>query len=426
MTHRSRSGRSSTALAMFAVLFVAALFVAAGPALAQQGASLGGWAGTWGASPLPPSPGGGPFPGTPSFSDRTIRQVVRISAGGSQIRLRLTNEYGTAPLEIGAASIAIARADGTLDPGTEQRVTFDGQRSATIAAGSPLLSDPIDLAVDPLEILSLSLYLPKDTGPCTCHSTGMQPAFVSGPGDHTSGTFDAAETIQSRAFVSGIEVRSNARGVVVAFGDSITDGVGSTPGANHRWPDYFAARLAERRGPGFGVVNHGISGNRVLSDGAGESALARFDRDVLSVPGLTHVIVFEGINDLGIGFGNFGGAPRGALPQGMEISETSMIAGYRQLIARAHEKGVKIYGATIAPYEGAGYFSDRGETVRQALNEWIRTSGEFDAVIDFDAVLRDPAKPAQITDGLHAGDHLHGSDAGYRKVADSIDLKLFR
>jgi lysophospholipase L1-like esterase len=403
---------------------LAILMLASALAMAQEPA----WTGSWGASPLPPTPAGGPFPGTPSFENQTIRQVVRLSAGGDQIRLRLTNEYGAAPLEVGAARVALADADGAIVPGSERVVTFSGAASAVISAGAPLLSDPIDLAVENLAILSVSLYFPDDTGACTCHSAGMQAAFVSAPGDHTSGTFEPASMTQSRAFLSGVEVRTRAAGVVVAFGDSITDGIGSTPGANHRWPDYLAARLAARRRDGtFGVVNQGISGNRVLSDGAGESALARFDRDVLSVPGLTHVIVFEGVNDLGIGFGNFGGGGRGgALPAGVEVSEASLIAGYRQLIARAHAKGVKIYGATIAPYEGASYFAAAGESVRQAVNAWMRSSGEFDGVIDFDAVLRDPAKPSQIADGLHAGDHLHGNDAGYEAMADSIDLRLLR
>jgi lysophospholipase L1-like esterase len=257
----------------------------------------------------------------------------------------------------------------------------------------------------------------------------MQAAFVSAAGDFTAGAFTPAETVQARAFLSGVEVLTNAAGVVVTLGDSITDGVGSTAGANRRWPDLLAERLAaRRRGGRIGVVNHGISGNRVLNDGAGASALARFDRDVLSVPGATHVIVFEGVNDLGFAFGSFEGplaAMRSLFPAGMPATLETMIAGYRQLIARARAAGLEIYGATIAPYEGAAYFSAEGEAVRQAVNSWIRDSGEFDAVLDFDAVLRDPAQPARMKDGLHSGDFLHGSDAGYRAVADSIDLGLF-
>jgi lysophospholipase L1-like esterase len=257
----------------------------------------------------------------------------------------------------------------------------------------------------------------------------MQNAFVSAPGDFTAGTFTPAQTNQARAFLSGVEVQRDGAGVIVAFGDSITDGIGSTAGANRRWPDLLAERLAaRRRAQPFGVVNHGISGNRVLSDGAGESALARFDRDVLSVSGVTHVIVFEGVNDLGIAYGRFEGpmaAIRNLMPPGLTATEETMVAGYRQLIARAHARGLKIYGATIAPYQGAMYFSAEGEAVRQAVNKWMRESGEFDAVLDFDAAFRDPAQPAQMKEGFHSGDFLHGSDAGYKAVADSIDLRLF-
>lgn len=387
------------------------------------------WIGTWGASPLAPSPAAGPFPATPSFENQTIRQVVRVSAGGARLRLRLTNEYGTAPLEIGAARVAIADGETGLRSGTEHVVTFGGRPTGLIPTGAPLLSDPIDLAVADLETLSISLYFPRATGACTCHATGMQDAYISAPGDFTAGTFAPAQTIPARAFISGVEVLRDDAGVIVAFGDSITDGVGSTAGANRRWPDLLAERLAaRRRAQAFGVVNHGISGNRVLSDGAGENALARFDRDVLSVSGVTHVIVFEGVNDLGFAYGRFEGplaGLRNLIPPGVTATEETLVAGYRQLIARAHARGLKIYGATIAPYQGAMYFSAEGEAVRQAVNTWIRESGEFDAVLDFDAVLRDPAQPAQMKDGLHSGDFLHGSDAGYKAIADSIDLRLF-
>ncbi|HEU4616500.1 MAG TPA: SGNH/GDSL hydrolase family protein [Gammaproteobacteria bacterium] len=384
------------------------------------------WIGTWGASPLPPSAANGPFPGSPTFMNQTVRQIVRISAGGDRVRLRLSNEYGSRPLVVGAARIAIVDDKGAIKAGTERAVTFGGKPSVTIPSGAPFVSDAIDLAVQPLASLSISLYFPEDTGPCTCHATGMQTAYVSMPGDFTSGAFEPAQTIQSRAFLSGVEVATRGPAhVVVVLGDSISDGVGSTVNENRRWPDNLAARLVERRGRGaWGVVNEGISGNRVLSDGAGESALTRFDRDVLAVPGATHVVVFEGVNDIGIAFG--ARRPGFNLPAGPELTADSMIMGYRQIIARAHEHGLKVYGATIAPYEGAAYYSDKGEAVRSAVNDWIRKGGEFDGVIDFDAVLRDPNHPTQIEASLHAGDHLHGSDAGYRKMADAIDLDLFR
>ena len=386
------------------------------------------WVGSWGASPLAPSPGAGPFPATPSFNDQTVRQIVRLSVGGERVRLRLTNEYGAKPITIGAVRVALADGADRLKAGSEHAVTFDGRETAVIPAGAPLLSDPIDLKVDDLAALSVSIYLQGDAGPCTCHGTGMQDAYVSAKGNFTREPFAPAQTIQMRAYLSGVEVLAARAQAVVVLGDSISDGVGSTPGANKRWPDLFAERLSARRGgTRFGVVNYGISGNQVLSDGAGQSALARFDRDVLSVPGASHVIVFEGVNDLGLGYAKLDG-PIAAImpPPAVKPTRELMIAGYRQLIARAHAKGLKIYGATIAPYEGAAYYSAEGNAVRQGINDWIRTSKEFDGVLDFDAAFRDAAKPTQMKDSFQSGDHLHGSDAGYRAVADSIDLGQFR
>jgi lysophospholipase L1-like esterase len=407
------------------VAALAALLLVNLSAMAQEPA----WIGTWGASPLPPSPTGGPFPPTPAFEDQTLRQIVRISIGGGEIRLRLSNEYGTQPLAIGAARVALAAGANAIEPDSERVVTFGGEPTAVIAAGAPLLSDPIDLPVDDLAMLSISLYLPDATGACTCHGAGMQDMLVSASGDFTAGTFEPAQTLPIRAFLSGVDVRTRAAGAIVTLGDSITDGVGSTPGANRRWPDLLAERLIARgSGPRYGIVNQGISGNRVLSDGAGESALARFDRDVLAVPGVTHVIIFEGVNDLGFEFGRFEGPLaelRATMPPSQDVTTETMIAGYRQLIARARSAGLEVYGATIAPYAGATYYSPDGEAIREAVNTWIRDGGEFDAVLDFDAVFRDPDAPVQMRDDLHAGDHLHGSDAGYRAVAESIDLSLF-
>ena len=247
------------------------------------------WIGSWGASPLPPSAAAGPFPATPSFDNQTIRQFVRLSVGGSRVRLRLSNEYGQLPVAIGAARVGVlasgGAADGSIATGTERVVTFAGASSAVMTPGAPLLSDPIDLAVNDLATLVVSLYFPVITGPCTCHATGIQDTWISERGDFTASAFAPAQKIDARPFLSGVEVLTAAAGVVVALGDSITDGVGSTSGANRRWPDLLAEKLATRRRGKLGVVNQGISGNRVLNGGAGESALARFDRDVLSVPG---------------------------------------------------------------------------------------------------------------------------------------------
>jgi len=393
------------------------------------------WVATWGAAPLPPAaqPSGGPSPPLNSFSGQTIRQVVRISAGGDRVRIRLTNEYGTQPLVIGAARISIVDADGNGDPASGKPVLFAGQGSVTIPAGSPYVSDAISLSVKPLSSVAISLYFPGDTGPCTCHAVGLQTAQVSGKGDFTAQTFVASATMQQRAFLSGVEVETSGSGkAIVVLGDSISDGVGSTLGKNRRWPDLLAERLVARdKRKAWGVVNMGISGNRVLSDGAGVSALARLDRDVLSVAGLEYVIVFEGVNDLGISYGKFESGPLAERFKAQRalsgvVTADMMIAGYRQIIRRAHAKGVKVFGATIAPYGGAMYYQPEGEAVRVEINKWIRTAGEFDAVLDFDSVLRDPGRPTEMAASLHAGDHLHGSDAGYEAVAKSIDLKLFR
>ena len=391
------------------------------------------WITSWAASPLPNGPSLGPAPAPPALDNQTVRQVVRISAGGDRVRVRLTNEYGAKPLRVGAGSVALLDGAGQVVPGSLRQLKFAGQAGVVVPAAAPMISDAVDLEVPALSRLAINLYFPENTGPCTCHAFGAQEAWVSDTGDLTSAaTFPPKQVLQSRLFLSGVEVETAAgRGKVVAvLGDSISDGVGSTVGTNRRWPDLLAERLNAGKGRvAWGVANHGISGNRVLDDGAGQSALARFDRDVLATPGLTHVIVFEGVNDLGISWGAPSG-PAGerfrALQPPVKATAERIIDGYRQLITRAHAHGIKIYGATIAPYEGAAYWSAEGETHRQKINAWIRNGGEFDGVLDFDAALRDPAKPTQMADGKHFGDHLHGSDAGYRDVANSIDLKLFR
>jgi lysophospholipase L1-like esterase len=408
-------------------VLAAALAVLSGTA---QAAELH-WARSWAASAQAPLAARPPFPPAPSFQDQTIRQVVRLSGGGRQVRIRFTNEFGAGPVKIGAAHVAIAGAASAVLPGSDKAITFAGQPTAVIRAGAPLLSDPVDLPVMALTRIAVSLYLPEKVETCTCHGTGDENAYIA-PGDRTGApSLEGAATSQMRAMISAVEVGAEAPArTIVAFGDSITDGVGATLGADRRWPDRLAERLVQRGGPAVYVANQGISGNRVLNDGFGVSALARFDRDVLSTPGLAYVIVFEGINDIGIS--NMPRTTEGPLAEfmksfaGAPVSAEDIIAGYRQMIARAHAQGVKIYGATITPYEGAATSSPDGERQRQAVNAWIRSSGAFDAVLDFDAVWRDPAKPSQIRDGLHMGDHLHGSDAGYKALADAIDLSLFK
>jgi lysophospholipase L1-like esterase len=310
--------------------------------------------------------------------------------------------------------------DGQLVAGSKRALVFAGKTSATILAGKPLLSDPVDLAVTPLSRLRIALYLPSAVKQCTCHVTGGQHLMISPPGDYTERPFTTVGTglPDYRAFLSAVDVESLAAGpVIVALGDSITDGYKSTDDANRRWPDRLAEHLiASAGGRPIAVVNAGISGNRLLADGfippMGSSALARFDRDVLAVPGVTHLIILEGVNDLGAV-----GVP---LP-----AAKSLINGYRQLIDRAHRRGIKVIGATILPYEGAWYFHPEGEAVRQAVNRWIRTGGGFDGVIDFDALMRDPQHPARFKPDLQAGDWLHPNDAGYEAMGDAIDFRLF-
>lgn len=383
------------------------------------------WVGSWAASPAPPMPAapagvGGRFPTTPSFDNQTVVQIVRLSAGGARLRLRLSNEYGLHPLAIGAVRVALVGPNGAVLAGSDHAVTFSGQTAAGLAPGAPLLSDPVALPTKPLARLRISLYLPAETNGCTCHMSGLELTQVVA-GDATRQALPPpAGPGQYRAFLTEVDVETAAprAPVIVAFGDSITDGFQSTAGANRRWPDRLVERLVARepRRP-IAVVNAGIGGNRVLSDPIipifGQSALSRFDRDVLSMPGATHVVVLEGVNDLG--------ASRTNPP-----SAESLIAGYRQLIARAHDHQLKIIGATIVPYGGAAYYGAPGEAERQKINAWIRTSHEFDAVIDFDTALRDPAKPERMRPDLQSGDWLHPNDAGYRVMGEAIDLNLFR
>lgn len=370
--------------------------------------SATGWAGTWGASPTIP------IAGSKGFENQTLRQVVRVSQGGHSFRIRLTNEYGDKPLDIGAATVALASADGKL-LGQPIAVTFSGRTSTVIPMGAPLLSDPIQLDAKSLDSLSVSLFLPTATGPCTCHFAGTATTWISGPGDFTKTGFEAKETSNSRAFISAVEVETAAPRTIITFGDSITDGTASTNNANRRWPDVLAERLVAA-GRASAISNQAIAGNRVLTQQAaifGANALARFDRDISSVPNAKWLIVLEGVNDIGAAGPN-------------PPSADTMIAGYRQLIARSHAQGIKVYMATVLPYEGARYFTETGDGIRQQLNTWIRTSGEPDGVIDFDAAVKDPANPRKMQAALQSGDWLHPNDAGYRAMGEAIDLALFK
>jgi lysophospholipase L1-like esterase len=379
------------------------------------------WTGTWGAGP-----GGPPLPAnTQVFTDQTLRLIVHTSIGGNRVRIRLSNEMGSTPLRIGAAHIAVRAGGADIAPGTDRALTFSGVASITIPPGAPVLSDPVDLNVAPLSDLAISIYLPGTVPATTIHGTASQTNYVSLPGDFTgAATLPTQRTILSWPFLTEVDVDS-AGAAIVTLGNSITDGTRSTPDTNNRWPDWLARRLQTVRDPVFGingrlgVVNRGISGNRLLSNPpegslAGRNALERFDRDVLATAGVRYMTVMLGINDIGNS------------PNDTPISANELIAGYRQLIARAHEKGIAIFGATLTPFEGAGYYSPAKEQVREAVNNWIRGNDEFDGVIDFDLVTRDPAHPTRLLPAYDSGDHLHPNDLGYQAMGNAVPLTLFR
>lgn len=350
----------------------------------------------------------------------TIRQIVHTSVGGAAVRVRLSNEFGSETLKVGAAHVALRSDDGNIIPGTDYQLTFSGETSVMLAYGAPAVSDPVPLRVPPLSDLAISIYLPDETTSITIHRVGLQTTYVAPPGGDFTGdlSFPPGTEYLNYFFLGGVEVLASSRAAaVVALGDSITDGTRSTPNTNSRWPNFLAQRLQDAHNLGdIGVLDEGISGNRIYSGDAGVPTLARFDRDVLSKPEVNWMILLIGINDIG-------NSARGTGPF---VTPGDIIAGYRQIIDRAHARGIKVYGATLTPIKGSGYDFPQAEVDRQAVNAWIRTSGEFDAVIDFDQATRDPADPAQFLPAYDSGDHLHPNDVGYKAMADAIDLKLFK
>jgi len=405
-------------------VLAALLLAASGAAPAQSNADAPAtWATTWTASPQPLWAGDFVLPTNVPYHlwNQTVRQAARVSIGGRRVRVLLSNEYGTRPLRIGVARIAGSSPDGRIVAASDRPLTFGGKTSVTIPPGAPMLSDPVELEVKALGDVTVSLYLPEPTPPSTFHWDARQTTYV-GAGDQTAATVIQADTtLSTRVFLSAIQVEAApATRTVVALGDSITDGNMSTVDGNRRWPDVLARRLS---GEGVAVLNAGISGARLLQDKMGSNALARFDRDVLSQPGVAAAVVFIGINDIAWNGTAFA-------PSDPAARVEDLIAGYRQLIARAHTRGVRIVGATLTPFEGAlqdtpmrGYYGADKERVRQAVNTWIRDGGEFDAVLDFDAVTRDPSHPARFLPAYDSGDHLHPGDAGYQAMAESIDLR---
>ncbi|CDR13593.1 SGNH/GDSL hydrolase family protein [Streptomyces iranensis] len=386
------------------------------------------WVRTWGTSPQAPD---NSVTLIEPFENATLRQVVRVSGGGRRIRIRISNEYGTAPLTVGAARVAIADSDGGVhgvQEGSGQAVTFSGKLTTTVPTGAPILSDPIDLPTPALSRLTISLYLPERVDTCTCHGTFHALGWII-PGDATAlaSVPTNAAPLPAQALITAVEVLPDTPTKAIAvIGDSRVDGIGSTPGADRRWTDLLAERLSARGGQPLCVVNQGIGGNRMLADGIGTAALARFDRDILATPGLGHVVIAVG-NDLVFSFAPHTEETAGFLAMfpGAPVTVDDIIAAHLQLAARARAHGAKAYAATIAPYGGTDMYSPEGDKAREQVNSWIRTSGAFDGILDFDAVWRDPADPTRIRSDLHMGDCLHGNDAGYEALAKSIDLSLF-
>ena len=392
------------------------------PAGAQQPDE--NWVATWGTAQElyrreAPQGGGGQGPPPLLIEDQTVRMVVRTSIGGDRARIRLAGAFGAPTVTVGAATVALRDTGVAIVPGTSRTLTFGGESSLVLHPGVIAYSDPVDIEVPAVGDLVVSLYLQGPAGRPTTHPLGLHTTYISSPGNHAeSTTFEPQRTTLSYYWLAGIDVAAPEDAfAIVAFGNSITDGAVSTPNADREWPTRLAVRLAENPETRMiGVVNAGISGNRVLSDAAGVSVLARLERDALSYSGVRWIVFMEGINDIGA-------IARG--PTNPVVTADRLIWAYRQVIERAHAQGVRVAGATLTPYEGAGYFSEEGEAIRARVNDWIRTSGEFDAVIDFDAATRDPSNPRRFLPAYDPGDHLHPNDAGYQTMADTVDISIF-
>ncbi len=384
------------------------------------------WVNAWQGSPV----GGGTIPGAScpadkGLADQTVRNVVNVTAGGDRVRVRVTNAFGTKPLRVGAATVALAGHGAARRSGSSHALRFGGRGSVLVAAGGEALSDPVRMKVKARQNLDLSVYLPEATGPATQHWDAQQDNYLAaGNQVGDAGAADFSTTISCWMFVDGVDVRPAKRvaGTVVTLGDSITDGYLSTNNANHRYPDYLARRLDRRHGRTLAVSNAGISGNDLLTFRTdldfgvvfGAPAPARLARDVLTQAGARSVILLEGINDIGA----------------FSARASDLIQADQQIVAQAHAAGLEVYGATLPPFGGSNgqyggdYGTPAGERQRQELNDWIRTSGEFDAVFDFDRALRDPQQKDRMRPVYDSGDHLHPGDAGYRKMAETVRLPV--
>ena len=410
---RSRSNRWLARV--MASMAVAGILWTAGMT-AGQGHREDRWLATWATSPQPDS---SPI----QITGQTLRQIVHTSVGGARVRVRFSNAYGTSDLVIASAHVALSAGDASIHPGTDRVLRFGGSPTIMVPAGGVVVSDAVRLDVPALGDLAVSLYIADDVAATTHHEAGLQTNYISSPGDFTVATTFAGTPFQSFLFLTGVEVRSSDEGrAVVALGDSLTEGFGSTPDTNQRWTNLLADRLQSRRSTSHvAVLNAGIGGNRILHDLVGTSALTRLDRDVLVQTGAKYLIVVQGNVDMHLP--DLVGIPT------QNVTAAQIIQGHQQIITRARAMGMRVYGGTLNPVDGfpfPGSWTPAMEQKRQAVNHWIRTSAAYDAVIDFDAVLRDPAQPSRLRPEYDSGDHVHPNDLGYRALANAIDLSLFR
>jgi lysophospholipase L1-like esterase len=353
-----------------------------------------------------------------SVNHQTVRMIVHTSIAGRRLRLELSNAFGKGIVSIGAAHIAIRATGSSIESGSDRQLTFSGSSSVDVGPGTIIVSDPVDLDIKAMSDLAVSLYVVKSEGSPTNHMLGLHTSYISG-GDTTAAlSMPEPTTTNAYLWLRSIDVVASPEDFAIAcLGDSITDGFGTTSDSDQAWPTLLAKRFSETKtGPRVAVINEGISGNEVLRDGAGVSAMARFDRDVLSEPGVRWIVMLEGINDINI---------HGQIMGPGALVADDLIKGYRQIIARAHMHNMKVAGATLTPEEGVWLAGPIGEATRQKVNAWIRNSGEFDAVVDFDAVVRDTEHPARLREEFNPGDHIHPNNLGNGVMADAFQLGAF-
>ena len=393
-----------------AALFAAVVSVVPGAAVPARAAAPHAWVGTWSAAQVTAAATGLSHTG---FRDRTVRDIVHTSVGGSELRIRISNVFGTTPLEIADVRVALREKGARTVAGSSHRVTFGGRDAVTIPVGQREFSDAVKLSVSAEQDLAVSIYVKQATGPATWHPAAIATSYYSTLGDHAGAASAAAypDKIFAWYFLDGVDVvNPSVAGAVVTFGASTSNGAGSTRDGNERYLDDLARRVLKLpAGLRMSVLNAGISANQLLAGGgtAGQSALTRFYRDAIEQTGVRAVILWEGTNDIGVH---------------PDLRPAELINAYLQLIAIAHSHGVAVIGATLQPDQGANYYTAQGNKVREAVNRWIRDSGAFDAVADFDAVLRNPLDHAEMLPAYDSGDHLHPNNAGYQAIANSINV----